>query len=93
MLEVNGVDVSEAYSPPRITAAAQKFGLEGGSSFDITGTDERGVPWDLSRPCMQRKAEAIIDREDPFVLISSVMCRDWCQMMRINWPKNGSSRT
>ena len=36
---------------------------------------------------MQRKAEKIIDEEDPEVLIASPMCRDFSQMMRINWPK------
>ena len=36
---------------------------------------------------MRRECEETIEREDPLLLVGSVMCRDFCQMMRINWPR------
>ena len=38
-MTIGNVDVSEAYSPPRIVPAAERIGLKGGTSFDITHPD------------------------------------------------------
>ena len=41
-------DVSEVYSPPRITAMAEKVGLDPGWALDLTVADEDGLAWDFS---------------------------------------------
>ena len=41
----------------------------------------------FSKEVMRDKARRRIKEEDPTILIGSPMCRDWCQMMQINWPK------
>ena len=65
-MDLDNVDVNEAYSPPRVTVDAAKQGLEPGSSFDLTGVDDEGNPWDLSRPVMQRKCREQLEREKVF---------------------------
>lgn len=47
MVELNSVDVSEAYRGPRVVSMAEETGLTGGSSMDLTTVDERGMPWDF----------------------------------------------
>ena len=80
----SGVDVSEVYSPPRVATAATRRGLTAGTSFDIT------TGWDLLDPEVQRRCRAKIIEEKPNLLIASVMCRDWSQIMNINWERMGS---
>ena len=43
------VDIAEVYSPPRVVPVARQMGLIGGSSLDITTTDDNGEPWDFSQ--------------------------------------------
>ena len=71
---VMGVDVTEVYSPERVTAMAQRMGMKGGWAFDLTTADEDGRPWNLSDPVMQKKAMKKIIEDDPFVLIGSPPC-------------------
>ena len=83
-----GVDISEVYSPPRVAKiAAKRRGLSVGTSFDITTEDENGMPWDLSKKDVQERCRARIMKEKPGLLIGSPMCRDWSQIMNINWPR------
>ena len=51
------VDVVEAYSPPRVTLEAKKFGLKPGEAWDLTDG------WNFSRKELQERAEEYIDRE------------------------------
>ena len=44
------IDVAEIYSPPRIAERAEKWGLEGGWSLDLTTTDKDGKHWDFAFP-------------------------------------------
>ena len=41
-------DVAEAYSPPRMAAMAAELGFNPGFSVDLTTTNDKGEPWDLS---------------------------------------------
>ena len=72
--DVSMNDVSEAYSPPRIVAEAEKQGLRPGFSFDLTRKDADGNDWDLSKQSMQEKALEIQDREKPEFVIVSPPC-------------------
>ena len=47
---VLGVDITELYSPERIAKATRKFGLQAGSSFDLTNG------WDFNVEEHRRKA-------------------------------------
>ena len=53
--ELMTVDVVEAYSPPRVTLEAKKFGLEPGEAWDLTNG------WDFNRKDHQEKAESYLD--------------------------------
>ena len=43
-------DVSEVYSPPRVTEVAEATGLRAGWALDLTVNKDDGTPWDLSIP-------------------------------------------
>ena len=62
------VDVSEVFSPPRLTAAAPRHKLVAGSAFDLTNG------WDFNRKRDQMEATSIIDREKPRVLMLCPKC-------------------
>ena len=55
--ELLKVDVVEAYSPPRVTLEAKKFGLKPGEAWDLTNG------WDFNLKEHQEKAEEYLDRE------------------------------
>ena len=60
------VDVAELYSPPRVTAEAQKFGLKTGEAMDIlTG-------WDFTKDEHKRMAKEYIDKDR--LIVGSPMC-------------------
>ena len=56
-MQIRGVDVSEIYSPPRVTAMAMKLGLIPGTAFDIQVNDENGHPWDFTDPLQRKRAK------------------------------------
>ena len=73
--DMNAVDVTEIYSPPRIAPIAARRGLVAGSSMDLTVTNPAsGKPWDFSKADMRRRAKLKIKKEEPYVLITSPMC-------------------
>ena len=43
-------DVSEVYSPPRVTEVVEATGLKPGWALDLTVNQDSGEPWDLSVP-------------------------------------------
>ena len=53
-----GVDVTEIYSPVRVAAMAEKFGMKPGSSFDLT------TGWDFTRKDHREKAWNKIKKEE-----------------------------
>ena len=62
------VDVAEVFSPPRITAVAQRIGLRSGCNLDLTIHDTDGKPWDFD-------TIPKIVAEEPCVLITSPFAR------------------
>ena len=63
-----GVDITEVYSPVRVAAVAGKFGLTGGTSFDLTNG------WNFSDPQHRAAAWKKIKQEDPYCIIGSPPC-------------------
>ena len=89
-VENNGVnDVSEIYSPPRVTAMAEKIGLRAGWALDLVEVDpEDGLPWDFSTQAKREKALRKIKTDKPFVLIASPMCGPFSALQSLfNYPK------
>ena len=62
------VDVAKLYSPPRVTAEAQKFGVKTGEAMDIlTG-------WDFTKDEHKRMAKEYINKYKPGLIVGSPMC-------------------
>ena len=79
--------VSEVYSAPRVTEAARKFpriGILPGTALDLTTCDEHGQPWDFGVPAMRRRAEELLDREKPVLLIGSPSCTPFSNIQNLN---------
>ena len=49
-IEIGAVDLSEVYSPHRVTSRASEFGFRPGFAVDLREEKPSGGPWDLSRP-------------------------------------------
>ena len=62
------VDVAVFYSPPRLTAEAQKFGLKTGEAMDIL------TLWDFTKDEHKRMAKEYIDKYKPRLIVGSPMC-------------------
>ena len=68
-------DVCEAFSPPRICAAAREQGLKGEWSLDIRFRDPgTGRTFDLRNSKDQKEVKKIIKRDCPTVLVVSPPC-------------------
>ena len=67
--EVNTVDVSDVHSEPRVVRAAERRGLVGGSSMDVTPVDEQGRPWDFDKLEM-REPRLLEDHQGTTLLAS-----------------------
>ena len=79
--------VSEIYSPPRVTGAARRLkslGLTAGFAFDLTSTDENGVPWDFSVAARRREARRRLSEQKPMFLIGSPMCTVFSTLQSMN---------
>ena len=80
--------ISEIYSAPRVTAAAQRlprYGLEAGLALDLTTDDETGRPFDdFNEPKQRAKADKLFDTQQPFLLIGSPPCTPFSQIQAIN---------
>ena len=86
-VSINGADVSEIYSPPRVVHIAERVGMVGGSSMDITTKNTGGEVWDFSRGCMMQPAWTRVEQERQLVLIVSVMCTNWSTVRKLNWKR------
>ena len=49
-------DVIEVYSPSRVTAMAERMGLDPGWSLDLTVADEDGLAWEFSTQAKRAQA-------------------------------------
>ena len=73
--------VCELYSPPRVTKELGKLpilSLVAGSCFDLR-MDADGRAWDFRREADRREARRRIQKEQPYIVIGSPPCVDWCQ--------------
>ena len=75
------VDVSELFSPPRMTVRCSRFGLRPGASFDLL----EGC--DLSSAAGRAQVWAHVKKFAPRVLVASPPCTMFSQLMRTNKPK------
>ena len=81
------VDVAEAYSPPRVTEHAKKYGLVAGEAMDLT------TGWDFSKECNRQRAREYLETQKPRLLIGSPMCTMFSQLQKLtawNEPKEAS---
>ena len=81
---IMGVDVTEVYSPERVTAMARELGMTAGWAFDLTTSDEQGRPWDLSNPETQQKAVKKCQADRPYLLIGSPPCTPFSRVQFFN---------
>ena len=73
--------VAEVYSSARVTHAAKllpQYKLIPGLAVDLTGCDDEGRPWDFTDAGMRRKAEKMLDEQDPYMLVGSPPCTNFC---------------
>ena len=64
--------VSELYSPPRVTAMAEKMGMIPGFALDLTVRDpEDGMPWDFDDPKKREKAEKMVKGKSSLLIVVS----------------------
>ena len=77
-LAVNGVDVTEVYSPSRVVDMAVRMGLVGGRSMDLN------TGWDFSLRSDWRKAIEIIIKEDPWMIVGSPPCTMLSLLQNLN---------
>ena len=86
-LIMNGNDVTEIFSPPRIAEAAKDLGLLPGASMDIrTG-------WDFSKPADRRRAVEYIKEQKPYVVMGSPPCKLFSILQGLNKHVNGEEWT
>ena len=79
--------VSEGYSAPRVTEVARRFPMLGiipGTALDLTGVDEEGNAWDFSVAAQRDKADKLIDKEKPILLIGSPSCTPFSNIQNLN---------
>jgi hypothetical protein len=83
--------VSEMYSPPRVTAAADKFpgmNIKGLKAFDLSTKNPNGVPWDFGQASHRAMARRICSADNPDWIIGSPPCTPFSILNRgLNYPK------
>ena len=85
--EEHTADIVEAYSPPRITAAAKRLGMKASFALDMTTTDERGIPWDFTQHHIRHKALGLLDHVKPWMLMLSPPCVAFSTLQNFNYTK------
>ena len=79
------VAVSEVFSPGRFTKRAGVFGMIPGTAFDLR-TD-----WDLSGNVQAQRCWDKVEREDPYLLVGSPICKAFCQLQALRPPNSPES--
>ena len=70
--------MAEAYSPPRVTAEANKFGLKAGEAWDLT------EGWDFKLKDHRSAALKYQEEHKPLVLIGSPPRTPFSQLQTLN---------
>ena len=78
-------DVSEIYSPPRVTSVAEATGLRAGWALDLTVNQDDGTPLDLSTKSKQDKARKLQQEQAPHLPIASPMCAAVSALQGLNY--------
>ena len=79
---INGIDITEIFSPVRVVAMAEKMGLIGGLSMDLrTG-------WDFTKAEDRERCRQYVRRARPLVLIGSPPCTMFSRLQNLNWGKS-----
>ena len=81
---LKGHDITELYSPPRVTEMAVRIGLSAGFAMDLTTVDDQGRPWDFSQEECRSRAKAAIAASKPLLVIGSPMCTAYSVMQNLN---------
>eukprot|EP00974_Lingulodinium_polyedra_P129174 11209057-Lingulodinium_polyedra.AAC.1 len=84
LVEMAAVDVAEIYTPPRFTPKCSRYGLRPGFVVDLTTRREDGEYWDLSREEDQEELERVQAVQEPYLLIGSPPCTDFCGLLRLS---------
>jgi hypothetical protein len=82
--------VAEMFSPPRVTAAAERIKhlqILPGFALDLRTCDEHGTPWNFDSAERRQAARQKLQAEKPMFLVGTPMCRRFCGWQRINDPK------
>ena len=72
------VDVTEVFSPPRVTSQAEKFGLKIGEAYDLT------TGWDFKLKAHRDAVYQHVRDEKPLVVIGSPPCTPFSQLQTLN---------
>lgn len=78
-------DVTDIFSPPRVTVEARQFGLKAEEAWDLTHG------WDFNKVEHQEAAKTYQENHKPRVLIGSPPCTPFSQLQTLN-PETDRSR-
>ena len=82
--------VHELYGPGKIGSTAEFLGMTAGRAFDLRRMDpDDGQPWDLSLEAKRRKAEAMIEEDNPDIVVGSPPCGPFSQLQSLNRERMG----
>ncbi len=79
--------INEAYSPPRVTRMSERMGMIPGFSLDLTTKDDKGEPWDFTKPEKRYKAMQWVKQKAALLLIVSPMCGPFSQLQSVNYSR------
>ena len=80
---LNGVDITEVFSPARVVKVCEKYGLIGGDSFDLRSG------YDLSDPIVQAKVARHLQTAKPKLVIGSPPCTLFSRLQQLNLHTKG----
>lgn len=85
--------IAEIYSPPRVTALAEQYGIQPGVALDLTVLDPLdNQPWDFDVPAKRQREKELLKFEKPDLLIGSPMCGAFAALLNLSRAKMGEGR-
>ena len=85
-------DVSEVYSPPRVTEVAEATGIRPGWALDLAINNDIGEPRDLSLPANQVEALKRQEAEALEMLIAFPKCVAFSSLQNLNYARQDATR-
>ena len=77
-------DLSEVYSPPRVTKDGASLGLKCAFAFGVIVLDKDGYVWDFSERSCRKRAWQRLRAECPYMLIGSPPCTAFSIIQSLN---------